>query len=101
MVSPPQSRDRTNFNEAVGFRQRKSFRHEHPDHGNVTSMRPSAFANGNSEELRILAGRAADFNEAVGFRQRKSPQHRSRRICGCTSMRPSAFANGNHGNCGR
>ena len=61
-----------NFNEAVGFRQRKSV-----DGSRLladcrgTSMRPSAFANGNPE-LGTWTPQYPDyFNEAVGFRQRK------------------------------
>ena len=40
----------------------------------TTSMRPSAFANGNSIGSSSTLATQADFNEAVGFRQRKSKQ---------------------------
>ena len=60
------------------------------------SMRPSAFANGNSMFSNVSCGIFARFNEAVGFRQRKC----DRRGVDSgdffrASMRPSAFANGN------
>ena len=62
-----------------------------------TSMRPSAFANGNDG---VFVGGTLPwkyFNEAVGFRQRKWAKSRRFRSQPLTSMRPSAFANGNLG----
>ena len=84
------------FNEAVGFRQRKSSSRSKrpgatPDFNEAVGFRQRKFRPTTTQILRVR-----NFNEAVGFRQRKFLFPSSGKIRdSITSMRPSAFANGN------
>ena len=95
-IAPAPNRKRPDFNEAVGFRQRKyqvlKKGSSGPHHFNeAVGFRQRKFG-----EQLVSGTVTPNFNEAVGFRQRKFLSEmllRWRNLA--TSMRPSAFANGN------